>query len=104
MNCLSWLAMLPKRVGEPKITASAQRMSSAVASATYCASAAWLAQPALAAIASVTSVASAGMQDWSLVSPPGALADAALLADLVTARSPGYRLRRVAPPSLAGGL
>src|SRR5229473_1192221 len=39
-------------VCEPKITASAQRMSPAVASATYCASAAWLAQPALAAIAS----------------------------------------------------
>jgi len=59
---------------------------------------------AAAAMAVVTSVASAGMQAWSLVSAPGALADAALLADLVTARSPGYRLRRVAPPSLAGGL
>src|SRR6266699_7195547 len=35
-------------------------------------------------MAVVTSVASAGMQAWSLVSAPGALAGAALLADLVT--------------------
>jgi hypothetical protein len=59
---------------------------------------------AAAPMAVVTSVASAKMQAWSLVSAPGALAGAALLADLVTARSPGYRLRGVAPWSLAGGL
>src|SRR6266851_10348911 len=41
---------------------------------------------AAAPMAVVTSVASAGMQAWSLVSAPGALAGAALLADLAASR------------------
>lgn len=60
MNCLSWEVTLPKRVGVPKTTASAQIMSSGWASgmsAVAC---------TLAAQAGVESMAACGASSWAL--------------------------------------
>lgn len=51
MNCLSCAETLPKRVGVPKITASAQSTSSGVATGMPALSAAWAAHASLEAIA-----------------------------------------------------
>lgn len=74
MNCLSWAETLPYRVGEPKITASAQTMSSGSASGrSFVAS-------ALAAHAGLESIAACGASSRTFRSRTCAPASVAAVA------------------------